>query len=155
MSYEYLIKHIKQRLTALQQEQNALEKQREQLCAKPDAGNEDEIKAKLEETTLAFWECRGKQKAYTEMWEQIIHPPLFKLAESGKSSPRKSEASCPKCSGSLAVTTTIDAAPQPGYIIISSYYACQACGHHNQEEVCLPKEIALQEYNLEQLMKGV
>jgi len=68
---------------------------------------------------------------------------------------QKSGAFCPKCSKVMTVTTTIEAAPQPGHVTISSHYECQACGHQDRQQVCLPKEIALQEYNLEQLMKGI
>lgn len=155
MRYDKLIRHIRQQLAALEQEQQALETQRKVFWTELTPENEAEIMGKLEEIKLAVWEGRGKQKAYHEIWEYVVAPPMFKVVKLGKKSPRTSEPLCPKCSEAMDVTTTIDAAPQPGYVIISSYYTCQTCGHCDQEDVYLPKEIALQEYNLEQLMKGV
>ena len=155
MRYDNLVRHIEQQLAALEQEQETLEKQRNSLRTKITSENEDDIMGKLEKIKLAIWESRGKQKAYHEIWEHIASPPIFKVVELDKSSSQTSEPLCPKCAGIMEITTTIDAAAQPGYVTISSHYTCQACGHYDQEQVCLPKEIALQEYNLEQLMKGL
>lgn len=62
---------------------------------------------------------------------------------------------CPKCSHPLSVDTTIEASSQPNYVAIVSLYVCRNCSYHKREQVDLPKEIALQEYNLEQLMQGI
>jgi hypothetical protein len=155
MRFKHLIEHIDHQLAALEQKQEHLEANRTALWAKLNPDNESEIKAKLEETKLAIWECQGMQKAYDDLLQYLTNPPIFQVVAPETGAPQTSEASCPKCSGTLAVTTTIEAAPQPGYVTISSHYECQTCGHYDQEQVCLPKEIALQEYNLEQLMKGV
>lgn len=62
---------------------------------------------------------------------------------------------CPQCTHPLNVTTTIEPASQPGYIMVKSVYDCPQCQHQWSEQVDLPKEIALLGYNLEELMKGV
>lgn len=62
---------------------------------------------------------------------------------------------CPKCARPMNITTTIEPASQPGYIIVKSVYDCPHCQHQWTEQVDLPKEIALVGYNLEELMKGV
>lgn len=62
---------------------------------------------------------------------------------------------CTKCAHHMHVTTTIEPASQPGYVIIKSIYDCPQCQHQLIEQVDLPKEIALLGYNLEELMKGV
>ncbi len=155
MKYNNLIKHIKQRLAALEREQNALEKKRNQLQVKFSSENEGEITANIEEIKLAIWESQGMQKAYSEILEYLASPPIFRIVEPEKSNSQKSSALCPKCSGEMTATTTIEPAPQPGYVIIFTQYECHVCGHHKREQVCLPKEIALQEHNLGQLMEGV
>jgi hypothetical protein len=62
---------------------------------------------------------------------------------------------CPKCANVVNVTTTIEPASQPGYIMVKSVYECPQCQQQWSEQVDLPKEIALLGYNLEELMKGV
>lgn len=63
---------------------------------------------------------------------------------------------CQNCSdGEMIVSTRIAPAPQPGHVAIVSEYTCQQCGYHNRDVVYLPKEIALKDYNLEELMGGV
>ena len=170
MNYDDLIQYIQTRIEALKQRQTEMERTRDQLWQQHNAVNEKEIWTNFDKMSLDIWECRGMQKAYYEIWAYLAKDPSVaqtepKIMIKQETQPRESSSSqnptketnvpCPKCSGNMIVTTSIEPAPKPGYITIVSHYECQACDYQESEQVDLPKEIALQKYNLSQLIKGV
>ncbi|MCP4396352.1 MAG: hypothetical protein GY801_03440 [bacterium] len=61
---------------------------------------------------------------------------------------------CPQCAGTLEISTNLEPASQRGHVIVIMHYYCQICGYQDQDTLSLPKEIALQQQNLEAFMKG-
>lgn len=166
MKKDSLTRHIQMKLQTLHQHQKELEQTRILLCQQWNASNDREIWHKIHELSIQLWECRGMQKVYDELQDYLRPKASTSSSESHliiehvseQTEPEPSQAktmSCPTCSNVLTVTTCLDPAPQPGYITISTQYDCQHCGYHENDRVDLPKEIALQRYNLEQLLKGV
>ncbi|GAK61367.1 hypothetical protein U27_01267 [Candidatus Vecturithrix granuli] len=166
MKKDSLTRHIQMKLQTLQQRQKELEQTRILLCQQWNVSNDREIWHKIHELSIKLWECRGMQKVYDELQDYLkqktptpsseSHLTIEHVSEQPESELSQAKTmSCPTCSTVLTVTTCLDPAPQPGYITISTQYDCQHCGYHENDRVDLPKEIALQRYNLEQLLKGV
>ncbi|MDY0096455.1 MAG: hypothetical protein RBT80_27475 [Candidatus Vecturithrix sp.] len=164
MKKDSLIRHIQLKLQTLHQRQKELEQTRILLCQQWNASNERDVWHKIHELSIKLWECRGMQKVYDELQDYLKPIASMESALIAEPNPEQTESSpeqgsktitCPTCSNILTVTTCLDPAPQPGYITISTQYDCQHCGYHENDRVDLPKEIALQRYNLEQLLKGV
>lgn len=167
MKKDSLARYIQMKLQTLQQRQKELEQTRILLCQQWNASNDREVWHKIHELSAKLWECRGMQKVYDELQDYLKSKTSAPSSESHfivESTPEHTESpptqgsktiTCPTCSNILTVTTCLDPAPQPGYITISTQYDCQHCGYHENDRVDLPKEIALQRYNLEQLLKGV
>lgn len=170
MKKDSLTRHIQMKLQTLQQRQKELEQTRILLCQQWNAANDREIWHKIHELSIKLWECRGMQKVYDELQDYLkpkvptssseSHVMVAQISQHTESQPAQDTSQakttiCPTCSNALTVTTCLDPAPQPGYITISTQYDCQHCGYHENDRVDLPKEIALQRYNLEQLLKGV
>lgn len=61
---------------------------------------------------------------------------------------------CPQCSGALETHTSVEPASQRGHVMIVTHSTCRSCDYHDQDVVSLPKEIALQHYNLQAFMNG-
>ena len=62
---------------------------------------------------------------------------------------------CPLCAGALEIHTSLEPASQRGHVMIVTCYSCTSCDYQDLDKVSLPTEIALQQHNLEALMKGV
>ena len=163
MKKDSLTRYIQIKLQTLHQRQKELEQTRILLCQQWNASNDREIWHKIHELSIKLWECRGMQKVYDELQDYLkpkVPTPSSESHVMVEQVPQQPESQpttniCPSCSNVFTVTTCLDPAPQPGYITISTQYDCQHCGYHESDRVDLPKEIALQRYNLEQLLKGV
>lgn len=154
MKKDSLLQHIQTRLTALQQCEKELQENRTRLYQQCTAANEGKLWPKISKISMRLWECRGMQRAYQELHDALSQksPPIIAQISQPSQTP---STVCPQCSNILTITTDLDPAPQPGYITITTQYECPQCGYHENDRVNLPKEIALQRYNLENLMKGV